>query len=247
MEAVCGKQQPVNPIRVNSNAFSLVNQVYVKRPIRPFYTIYKSLGMKIFEGFVSVLVLLLNIFSATIIVLVRYNVILDPIKCCELGTSCSEILNEQHDAYYNQVTGLRTRYILAVVLFFFTFLLRCTSVPYYLGISVPKFILDAAGLVSYTTYLLFADSTIRSFSSSPDILLPVCADVSEILTRAVSVLAWMLICLAILLYYTFTVTSADPKSKQPRLLSHVVKQNVHFSVNDGADPYESEEEVFTAL
>ena len=162
--------------------------------------------MEPWEGLALTATSILLIFSATILGMVRHNVLQNPTICCAALSACSETLSVQLLAYYDPVMGLRTRYIIGVVIFLFVGALRCTAIPDLLNVKPPDCLLRSLALVSYSSFLLFADTTLRTFTHSPENLTPECSEISSLISKAVGMLSWFVILLAALLFYLFLAT-----------------------------------------
>jgi hypothetical protein len=153
------------------------------------------------------------IFTSTIVGLIRHNVLL-PETCCLPESPCAAILKSQHDIYYDPVTGLRTRYILATVFLVLTLTLRLMFLP----ISFPRFLncflekmqhpifLALLSLLAFTLQLLFADLTLHNLADSPIGLMPSCNTTSLMLVGAINVLAWFCLVLSCGLFFLFIVS-----------------------------------------
>lgn len=175
---------------------------------------------------------ILIIFSATILGMVRHNVLQDPAICCTALSACSETLSVQLKAYYDPVMGLRTRYIIAVVLFFFVGALRCTAIPVLLNFKPPTGSLNFMALVSYSAFLLFSDTTLRTFTHSPENLTPQCSEISSLISQAVGMLSWFIIILAALLFYLFI---AMPETSYTPLMTTATYTREDHSIDDNDD------------
>ena len=172
--------------------------------------------MQVCQALSFVIVSIILGFTAAILGLVRHNVLLDPSKCCETSTACSEMLHEQMQAYYDSVTGLRTRYIIAMFFFITSIFLNSVTLnPYISFLQYPAF-LSLLALIAYSTLLLFADNTLHTFTKSPEHLLPVCSAISSLITEALEVFSWFVIIMSNILFYAFMVF---PKTNEPSPLA----------------------------
>lgn len=176
--------------------------------------------------------LMLMIFSATIIGMVRHNVLQNPETCCVKDSSCEETLSSQHMSYYDVIAGLRTRYIIAVVMFLFVAILRTTSIPYHLDFSLSDNVMIFLALVTYAVFVLFADTSLHSFSSSPDTLLPQCSEISTLITSSVRVLSVFLLMVTTLLFYLFLISLPGRNEKNVIVYNSLGKRGTQNTAID---------------
>lgn len=170
--------------------------------------------MHVWEGLSLTVSSLLIGFCAVIVGLVRHNILQNVDVCCEPQTACAELLSNQAHTFYSAFTGLRARYIMAHVFFFTTVALRCFSLPPAVAVLQCNNVLHFLGIFTYTTFLLLADITMWTFTTSPANLLPVCSSVSTFITGTVAVFAWFVIILSALLYYIFILTLPVEEKKK---------------------------------
>lgn len=151
---------------------------------------------------------ILVLFSALIVGLVRHNVLMDPVFCCaeKDNHACTESLEIQQDAFYNPVTGLRLRYIIATCFFFVSILQRSLTLPPMLLWIQHRYLTLFVGLTSFTTMLLFGDTANRFFTTVNYNLIPECDSVSVVLINAINVLSWFVQLISCMIFYLFIVT-----------------------------------------
>jgi hypothetical protein len=162
--------------------------------------------MQVSEGLSLTLSSLLIGFCAAILGLARHNILQNKDLCCEPNTACENVLAEQEHSFYNSFTGLRSRYIMANIFFALTAFLRYYTLPESLAIFQSPCVLYFFALVTYTTFLLFADITAWSFTITPEHLLPECSSVSSFITDTVGIFAWFVITISAILFYFFMLT-----------------------------------------
>lgn len=171
--------------------------------------------MKPWEGVALVCMFTLVLFMSVILGLVHQNVLLDPNTCCEKNTACFEVLSAQKNAFYNPLTGLRSRFIVSLVFFMFTAVLRCTSFVEKLDIYIPQSVIILLALISYTALLLFGDTSFRIFATVQSNLLPVCSASSTIITNAVDILSWMIFIISFVVFFMFMLSTIPQDSVYP--------------------------------
>ena len=186
--------------------------------------------------------LMLMIFCATIMGMVRHNVLQDPQTCCVENSNCQQTLFAQHAGYYDPVSGLRTRYITAMVIFFLVAALRTTSIPNHLELSLSKNVLVFLALFSYVTFVLFADTALHSFTSSPSNMLPQCSEISVLITDSVRVLSVFILVISFFLFYLFLITIPDLNEKNIIYYNSVNTKNAKNNGNDILDDEFGEDE-----
>lgn len=108
-----------------------------------------------------ILVVLVLVFYSISIGLID-NGILRSETCCGDDDMCWEVIYLESEAFYDSVTGLRTRYILFVLFLFLGCLLRWLESDWIRPVIVFS-VYEACLIVA----LLTADSAIRSFGDSP--------------------------------------------------------------------------------
>ena len=160
-------------------------------------------------GISFALALIILIFTSTILGLIRHNVLLNS-DCCVVDSPCAAILDQQKTIYYDPITGLRTRYILATVFLVVTVFLRTPPLIIALHwLIVPlqnPIFLALLALMTFTLQLLFADLTLHNLADSPIGLVPSCSITSLILVGAINVLAWFCLILNFGLFFLFIVS-----------------------------------------
>jgi len=126
------------------------------------------------------------------------NDILRHADCCQDG-ACYEQLWMQQDAYYNNVTGLRSSYVVAVVFLFLTVVVNWQQHH----LAGPRVVL-LLGLTAFVCVVISCDNAIRSFAVSP-FLDPVCSTVSGGVLTLAHVLAWIVLTLSTGVFYALVI------------------------------------------
>ena len=141
---------------------------------------------------------------------------------CRILRSCVWVANALHNSY-----GY----------FFLVAALRTTSIPNHLELSLSKNVLVFLALFSYVTFVLFADTALHSFTSSPSNMLPQCSEISVLITDSVRVLSVFILVISFFLFYLFLITIPDLNEKNIIYYNSVNTKNAK---NNGSDILDDE-------